>query len=327
MTDDAPRVSPMADAGGTPGGRAGTSPSSWGVPALAALAFLLFWQIAPRVRVDGVAMVLASTVVSLALVIWLTAHLALALRTVRSLVLSVLVSGGLVVPLLTMFALRRPVAPWVYLVFVPGLPHLLTIWFAASIGAALSRLVRAANMIPPVAAVLALVDIWTVLLGGPVQQAMRSQTPAAQAVVRSLTVPLPAPESRGPNAAPMMVVGFADFLFIAFFMAALHRFLGGLPAFRRTIWVLIVVLCAYMLVVFFTGWSLPALVPMAIVLIGMHWSAFHYERSEAFALLYAGFFIVAIAAGFWLFAGSRPEPAGEPIGPSPRARPEPATGG
>src|SRR5438477_524299 len=81
------------------------------------------------------------------------------------------------------------------------------------LGVLLSRLLRSANMIPPVAAVLALVDIWTVLLGGPVQKAIESQTPASKAVVSAMTVPLPSAPKTG--AAPFVVVGFADFLFAA----------------------------------------------------------------------------------------------------------------
>ncbi|HEV2472271.1 MAG TPA: hypothetical protein VGS41_06375, partial [Chthonomonadales bacterium] len=50
-------------------------------------------------------------------------------------------------------------------------------------------------------------------------------------------------------------------------------------------------------------WSaLPALVPIAVVVIGAHWRRFKYERSEAFALLYAGIIVVAALSAAIVFA-------------------------
>src|SRR5207248_1233872 len=116
------------------------------------------------------------------------------------------------------------------------------------------------------------------------------------------------------------VIGFADFLFIALFFAAICRFMkaegtkgtqwSGYPSMfsQRAYWLTLVVLmatlCAYMLLVFFYGWNLPALVPMAVVMVGLHWRQFHYRRSEVFALIYAALFVVLIVAGFWLLGRS-----------------------
>ena len=46
-------------------------------------------------------------------------------------------------------------------------------------------------------------------------------------------------------------------------------------------------LSAYMLLVHFSGLSLPALLPLAVVMLALHWRYFQYSRSEVFALLYA----------------------------------------
>ena len=47
--------------------------------------------------------------------------------------------------------------------------------------------------------------------------------------------------------------------------------------------------------------GLPALLPMALVMIAVHWRQFHYERSEVFALLYAAGFIALIVGAFMYF--------------------------
>jgi hypothetical protein len=57
-----------------------------------------------------------------------------------------------------------------------------------------------------------------------------------------------------------------------------------------------------MLAVALTGISLPALVPIAVVVIGMNIRRFRYERSEAFALLYAGLIVAAVLAGRLILA-------------------------
>lgn len=199
---------------------------------------------------------------------------------------------------LMLVGIVRPMAPWTWMVMVPGLPDMLFIWFAAALGTLLSLILRGVNMIPPIATVMALVDMWTVLAGGPVQQIMTSDNAVAKAVTNTMTVRMAAPQAHG--AEPMGgAVGFADFLFIAFFIAAMIRFVPTAKVYSKTLLVLIVILCAYMLIVFATGLGLPALVPMSIAMIAIHWRHFHYERSELFALLYAGLFILLIVGVFW----------------------------
>lgn len=281
-------------------------PSHASVAVGACAAYLILLQAAMRINTDSITAVVVSTLVFLAALIWLSSALARAMLTRRAVLLNLAVSGVIIVPLRVMFALGRVYPPWVLVARMPGVQDLVLVWFACSLGAALARLLRGSNMIPPVAAVLALVDIWTVLGGGPVGKAMQSAAPAAQAATRALTVPLPNP-SRG--AAPIVVVGFADFLFIAFFVAAICRFATHPRAYRRTVVALTAALCAYMALVMFKDsipvmaqWpGLPALLPMAAVMIAVHWREFHYERSELFALLYAACFIAVIVAGFWYF--------------------------
>ncbi len=280
------------------------SKRNWTGPVLAAAAYLLYWQIVPRLS-GSIGSVLFSTVIALTLTVVLTAEIARSLQTSRAVLVSTLFALGMYGPIALMYALRRPIQPWFYaLVHVHGLRTLLFIWLAASVGTLLSLLLRSLNLIPPVASVLALVDIWTVLLGGPVHRIMTSQSAGAKVLQHTLTAALPSVHTaRG--AEPIQLVGFADYLFMAFFVAAICRFVQSERAYRATIIALSAVLSGYMIFAFFSGWSLPALVPMAVVMIALHWRQFHYQRSEAFALLYAALFIGLIAAGYWYFGRQR----------------------
>lgn len=280
---------------------------------LLAVAYLGFWQIAPRLRTDSLPAILLSTVVSLALILWFTAEFARAIRAPRQLAWNALLAAAVIIPLRLLLLARHPSALWLH-AHLPGLLDLLLVWLAASLGALLSFVLRAANMIPPIAVVLALVDIWTVLLGGPVQQMMQSGHPTAKAVVQGMTVQLPTPTVGAAPIPPPAVVGFADFLFIAFFVAAICRFVSAPRIYVRMLVTVIVVLCAYMLIVLLNpyDWALPALLPLALVMIALHWRHFHYSRSETFALLYAALFLAAIAAGFWFFGRQKEPPEGPP---------------
>jgi hypothetical protein len=276
-----------------------TSLGVWGTPAAIGFAYLCFWQIVPRIQTESNGAILFSTLVALGIIIWFNAQIARGFQRPWQFAASLLITAACIIPLQIMSYLGKPVAPWSWLVVVRGLPHLLLVWLASSLGGLLSFLLRGANMIPPVAAVLALVDIWTVFLG-PVGKMMRSDNPTAQKITSALTVPLPAPTKTGASPiSPTLVIGFADFLFIAFFVAAISRFVPGERPYRRMLAVLIGLLSAYMLVVYFSGWNLPALLPLAVVMLALHWRHFQYSRSEMFAMLYAGLFILLIGAGFW----------------------------
>ena len=182
--------------------------------------------------------------------------------------------------------------------FLPGVTNLLLIWFAASIGGALSYLLSDVNLILPVSIALAFVDIWTVLLGGPVQKALQSPSPVAHAVRHTLLVKT-APKL--PIFQQLPSIGFADYLFIAFFVAAICRFSPNQRTYSLTVKALIITLCAYMGFTIFFNVNLPALVPMAVVMIGLHWKSFRYSRSEAFAMLYAVIMVLLIILAFRAF--------------------------
>src|SRR5256885_7230445 len=152
------------------------------VPFGVAALCLIYAQIAPHIRAESFIAFLFSSVAYMALIVWFAASIGRALNRPRRILISGILAAVIAVPFRVMVVQRNPAAFSLYM-SIPGLSDLLMVWLAGSVGAALSLLLRGANMIPPVAAVLALVDIWTVLLGGPVHQIMRSQSPTAKAVV------------------------------------------------------------------------------------------------------------------------------------------------
>jgi len=174
---------------------------------------------------------------------------------------------------------------------VPGLRGLLLISFAVSIGSLVAQLIREIKLLLPVAVVLALVDLYVVFGGGLVTQANSGKAPVAQAAMQTLTIGLtPRPPANVRAPAPL-AVGFADYLFVALFFACFARF--GMPA-RRTFLVLCSTLCLYMTAVVVLRLDLPALVPIAAVVVGCNLSAFRYKREEGFAILYAGIIVCCI---------------------------------
>src|SRR5206468_3170875 len=114
--------------------------------------------------------------------------------------------------------------------------------------------------------------------------------PVARAFMNAMTAPLSTTQAKLGAAPLQLAAGFADFLFIAVFFACFAKF--GIPS-KRTFTALVGTLSVYMLAVFYTGSPLPALVPIAAVIIGMNARRFKYARDEAFALLYAGLIVAA----------------------------------
>ena len=127
---------------------------NWVIAAGIAGAYLIFCLAAPRVRYSSAGAVFFSTAVALGLIIWFTSHLARSLRTSQSVLFSVAGALAVGVPTRVLLATKNPEIVWVYQHF-PGILDLLFVWLAASIGVTVSFLLKSANMIPPVAAVLA----------------------------------------------------------------------------------------------------------------------------------------------------------------------------
>jgi hypothetical protein len=273
-----------------------------------ALAYLAFWRIVTLLPLSGIATIAITTLLYLFLAILFTVRMSRALYSPKAIMVNLLLSGILYLPItLRMIASSSssvvpglgvilPLYVRLFRIF-PGLDGLLLVWFAASLGIGISRLVREVKMLLPISVILALVDLYVVFGGGLVTQAVSGKSPTAEKMMSALTVRLPTQNLRGGATPIPLAIGMADFLFIAMFFACFFQF--QIPV-RRTFQILYITLSTYMLIVFFSGISLPALVPIAIVVIGMNLKRFRYERSELFALLYAGL-ICSVVAGVLFF--------------------------
>lgn len=282
-----------------------------------ALVYIVFYLTTLQIPFGSINVIVLTTLISLLLALLFAVRVSRALRSSTSVAINLVLSGLLAAPLVAIPILGarfpiwqgwRTIMPY-YLGYgnaiglVPGLQGVLMIWFAASLGVWISRIVREVKMLLPISVALACVDIYAVFgTGGLVHTAIsKHAAPVHQQAMQSLTVPLATTQTPTRGAAPIqLAVGFADFLFIALFFACMARF--GIPA-RRTFLVLYAILAAYMIVVALgRAEALPALVPIAVVMIGMNLKKFRYERSEAFALLYAALIVAVVAGGFYFFA-------------------------
>ena len=310
--DDAnsPAASPSAAGHDTPakpgiGGDAGRA-------ALAALAYVVFYTVAGVIPNGSISVVAASTFLSLLLALMFSAWAGRALVERRILWLSLPATLLLALPVIALPLLLfrfphwsgwpalvgRTRWYWMAVSMVPGLHGLLQIWLAAAVGAAVARLVREVKLLLPMAVVLAAVDLYAVFGGGVVSQAVHKKSAAAVHAMQTLTVRLPTTGGSMHGAHPIaLTVGFADFLFTALFFACFKRF--HIPS-RRTFWVLYVVLALYSALVYLTGIPLPALVPIAVVIIACHSREFRYERQEKIALAAAALLAGALGLAFWL---------------------------
>lgn len=282
----------------------------------AAVAYFFLHLVTPHIPASTLNAVGLTTFLSLVLILLFTATAARAMRSLPLVLVQLFLAAALTVPqaVLSVFPdasflsfMRHPALLRFYgaLMAVPGLYGLLLVWLAVCFGALLSRLFREFKMLLPVGVTLALVDLYVVFGGGLVRQAESGKSEVAAMAMSALTVQLPAHRPTGGAAPMLLAVGFADFLFIAMFFACFARF--GIPS-RNILVALIFTLVLYMTLVVITGLSLPALIPIAVVCLGMNLRHFRYQRAEAFALLYAGLLVVAIltAMTLWAHGGSIP---------------------
>lgn len=190
---------------------------------------------------------------------------------------------------------------------VPGMGPLLLIVAAAVVGVLVSTLVKEMKILLPMAVVLALMDLWVVFGGGLVHTATHAppqKAAVAKTAMHAFSAALPSVKPPARGAEPLAYsVGFADYLFISLFFACFSRFRLDEKRILATQVVLVSMLTIYMGLVYALGSDLPALVPIAFVIVAMNLKAFRYTRSEMFALAYAAVFMVALLAGFrWLSA-------------------------
>jgi len=177
----------------------------------------------------------------------------------------------------------------------------LLILAAIGLGCLLSRLIREKNLLVPVVPFAALVDAITVLT--PVGFVKRVMEVAPQVVERAsvavMTAPTAAPSVE--RVMPIVLIGAGDFIFLALYAACLYRF--QLRAFTTALG-LFFVLWGYLVIVMLgVMTALPALVPMAVVVLAVNWREFRLSRQEKWASLV----VVGATAALllWLYWGTR----------------------
>ncbi len=171
----------------------------------------------------------------------------------------------------------------------------------AFFGILLSRIVREANVLLPVALVAMPIDyIGAMTPIGFTQNAVANNP----GLVQALSVPVP---GVGGGAAhhgalhPIAFIGPGDALFMAFFFAVVLRLsLNRRGTFR---W-MYGLLTATMLLVLFTGVNIAALIPMGLAVLIANGRFFKLKREEVFATGYAAALILVLVTGFYLYSHS-----------------------
>ncbi len=168
---------------------------------------------------------------------------------------------------------------------------------AIGLGSLLSRLIREKNLLVPVVPFAALVDAITVLTPvGFVKQVMeRAPRVMEQASVAVMSAP------QVERVVPIVLIGVGDFVFLALYAACLYRF--GLRVVATAVG-LFFALWVYLVVVMLgIAIALPALVPMAAVVLLVNAREFHLSRQEKWASLLV--IVPTLALLVWLLIRGR----------------------
>jgi hypothetical protein len=159
-------------------------------------------------------------------------------------------------------------------------------------GILVSRIVRAPNVLLPVALISMPIDFIGVLTPIGFTQNVVKNHPQ---VLKNVAVHVPTV-----HGLPLHVmIGPADICFMALFFAIVLRF--GMNM-RATFAAMYVLLTGALLAVTFGRIAIPALVPMGVAVIGANIRHFRFSRSEVFAMVYAGGLVLALVVGFYYYS-------------------------
>ena len=161
--------------------------------------------------------------------------------------------------------------------------------FAGSLGYVVSFIVREPNILLPAAVFAGLVDYWNVSWG-PLSRLVERKPEVITTV--SVHMPMPVPGM------PDGTVGIGDFVFLALFFGALYRF--GLNV-KGAFWLGYGLLTACMLFVLKFESAMPALVPIAIAVVGANIRNFKLQREELLATLYVGVLLLLLILASVIF--------------------------
>lgn len=168
----------------------------------------------------------------------------------------------------------------------------------AFFGILLSRIIREANVLLPVALVSMPIDYLGAMTPIGFTQNVVASNPK---LVQALSVPVPGVGSGMAHHGvlhPIAFIGPGDALFMAFFFAVALR----LDLNRRgTFWWMYGLLTATMLIVLFTEVNVAALIPMGLAVLIANGQFFQLKREEVFATVYAAALILTLVTGFYLY--------------------------
>jgi hypothetical protein len=163
-----------------------------------------------------------AVVVGVALVVWLAFEAGRVFEAKWAGILGLIAAGARVG--LAFLPLPKSLAAQVA---VGAIADSLVLAAALLLGSSISGLIRHANLLPPVAIVLTVVDIWTVWLGGfvaRIQQKAQEGVVIAQRVIEAATVKMPTVATAQYAHVGIPVIGIGDLFFAAFLFALLWKF-------------------------------------------------------------------------------------------------------
>jgi len=173
---------------------------------------------------------------------------------------------------------------------------------ALLLGSSISGLIRHANLLPPVAIVLTVVDIWTVWLGGfvaRIQQKAQEGVVIAQRVIEAATVKMPTVATAQYAHVGIPVIGIGDLFFAAFLFALLWKF--GLNARSAFFLSIVFVIFGLMLAQLpFVPFGVPGLPFIVLAILLPNLKSFRYTPEEKKALLIGAIFLFGLLALFSL---------------------------
>jgi hypothetical protein len=173
---------------------------------------------------------------------------------------------------------------------------------ALLLGSSISGLIRHANLLPPVAIVLTVVDIWTVWLGGfvaRIQQKAQEGVVIAQRVIEAATVKMPTVATAQYAHVGIPVIGIGDLFFAAFLFALLWKF--GLNARSAFFLSIVFVIFGLMLAQLpFVPFGVPGLPFIVLAILLPNLKSFRYTPEEKKALLIGAVFLFGLLALFSL---------------------------
>lgn len=179
-------------------------------------------------------------------------------------------------------------------------------------GTILARLIRHPNMIGPIGAAIALIDIWGVLFGGIVSQLMANKATQPLAAKAMAAGPKMGAANIGHHGFSLDIpaIGVGDFLFMALLLSVLVNLAMKWRESARWMFALV---CLALLAITLLPWfpALPGLLFIGGAAILPNLEYFRYTREENFALLYAGIFVAILTVGlyFGFKAALPPSPA------------------